>query len=420
MGKFLFPLENGAYDINNSERVHGAKTYNGHGVGKLDFYASPGDVVRSMTNGKVLKAGRDSSTEYTSCDILVSGDYWKPNSVDGLVIRYYHIVDFPVSVGDVVNQGDILGYVDEKQVGTTGAHLHLDFCNYVGGTYYLGKGPNLMGPRLNTEQLTYEQEQAISLWQGQHGGNSGWGRCWEVIATPAVYQDTISSGTNLDRTVYENTKGEDDNENAINAYFERTISDNFIKCTYPNTIDELNDDAHKPLRRLVQSAYGEFGTWPFAAASYAKLYRATIIGNSYINSVAENAVSLEDWLSKVYSGRPGWMGTANKGNITFSENMLSLAQAIYNNFKYPGCYGMELHSGTEEFKQAILKAMSGIPLHNGWVNYTWATTPVFAVLFNTKTNQDEGIKGQPRGGVYLMYRGVTGSMDMFNEKIFDN
>ena len=114
MGKFLFPLENGAYDINNSERVHGAKTYSNHGIGKLDFYANPGDVVRSMTNGKVLKAGKDSSTEYTSCDILVSGDYWKPNGVDGLVIRYYHIVDFPVSVGDVVNQGDILGYVDEK------------------------------------------------------------------------------------------------------------------------------------------------------------------------------------------------------------------------------------------------------------------------------------------------------------------
>ena len=214
MGKFLFPLENGAYDINNSERVHGAKTYSNHGVGKLDFYASPGDVVRSMTNGKVLKAGKDSSTEYTSCDILVSGDYWKPNSVDGLVIRYYHIVDFPVSVGDVVNQGDILGYVDEKQVGTTGAHLHLDFCNYVDGTYYLGKGPNLMGPRLNTEQLTYEQEQAISLWQGQHGSNNGWGRCWEVIATPAVYQEQ-SQNSDSTMNAFEKLKLTDDDMLAV-------------------------------------------------------------------------------------------------------------------------------------------------------------------------------------------------------------
>lgn len=186
MGKFLFPLNNGAYEINNSERIHGAKTYNDgqpHGLGKLDLKASPGDEVRSMTNGKVLKAGKDNTTDFTSCDILVNGDYWKPDGVDGLVIRYYHIVDFPFKVGDIVNQGDIIGYVDYEQLGAQGAHLHLDFCSYINGGY-----STLMQGKLSYEQLTDEQKSAIALWQSQHG-IPGWGRCWEVIATSATYQE---------------------------------------------------------------------------------------------------------------------------------------------------------------------------------------------------------------------------------------
>jgi hypothetical protein len=58
-----------------------------------------------------------------------------------------------------------------------------------------------------------------------------------------------------------------------------------------------------------------------------------------------------------------------------------------------------------------------VPLYNGWVGHTWAAPPCFAVLFNPTTDQDEGTSGQPRGGVYLMYRSASGSMDMFNENV---
>lgn len=380
-----------------------------------------------MTNGKVLKAGKDNSTNYTSCDILVSGDYYPNNDENDsrqLVIRYYHIVGIPFSVGDLVKQGDLIGVVDEQQVGTTGPHLHLDFCYTRNGgndTYHLQL---LEGKKKRQSELNAKQKVAIELWGSQEGNSAQWGRCWEVIATEATYMSQSSggdSGGNINREVYENSKGTDDNAEAVNFYFEGTISNSFMGFSGPpKTIEELNyEECYKPLRRLLSSCKGEFGGWPFAAASYAKLYRATIIGNSYINngSGVGVATTLEDWLSNAYSSRPGWMGTANTGNVTFSESDYDLAIAIYNNLKYPNIYGENLHSGTEEFKQAIIRAISGIPLFNGWVNYTWAATPVFAVLFNTTANIDEGLSGQPRGGVYLMYRGKTGSIDMFNSNV---
>lgn len=375
-----------------------------------------------MTNGTVLKAGKDNTTEYTSCDILVNGDYW-PNKDDSdqrkLVIRYYHIVEMPFLVGDSVRQGDLIGVVDEQQVGTTGPHLHLDFCytEKDGADNYYEKF--LIGRKYEKGlALTSEQQKAINLWKRQEGTEEEWGRCWEVIATEATYiSQTIVS---LDRSVYENSKGTDDNAEAVNFYFNGTISNNFMGFEGPpSNVDELNSDTYKPLRRLLTSCKGEFGGWPFAAASYAKLYRATIIGNSYINSGSgvASSTTLENWLSNAYKSRPGWMGTSNTGEETFSESDLDLAIAIYNNLKYPGIYGEDLHTGTEEFKQAIIRAINGIPLFNGWVNNTWATTPVFAVLFNTEDNIDEGLQGKPRGGVYLMYRGKTGSIDMFNDNV---
>jgi hypothetical protein len=75
--------------------------------------------------------------------------------------------------------------------------------------------------------------------------------------------------------------------------------------------------------------------------------------------------------------------------------------------KYPDIYGINLHTGTQEFKNAIIQAINFGPTMNGWVDYTWAAPPKYAVLFNPASNKDEGKSGTPRGGVYIMYRGYN-------------
>jgi hypothetical protein len=127
----------------------------------------------------------------------------------------------------------------------------------------------------------------------------------------------------INRTVYNATAG-NDNKNAINFYFTGNMSESFCG-PYPSSVEVLNSTACKGLRRIIQSCKGEYGGWPFAAASYAKLYRATILGNTWINSGSNGAKTLENWLANVYSNRPGWMGTANTGNKTYGAADLPLA-----------------------------------------------------------------------------------------------
>lgn len=223
----------------------------------------------------------------------------------------------------------------------------------------------------------------------------------------------------IDRSIYDSTAGANDNQDAVTFYFTGKMSQNFCG-PYPSSVEILNSNACKGLRRIIQSCKGEFGVFGgFATASYAKLYRATIIGNRYINNGTNDARDLETWLSQAYSNRSGWMGTANTGLELYSSSDLPLAQAIYNNLRYPDLYGVELHTGSNNFKNAIIKAMNGIPLHNGCVGDTWAAPPNFAVLFNVNTDTDEGISGQPRLGTYLMYRSAQGSIDMFNTNVYN-
>ena len=124
-------------------------------------------------------------------------------------------------------------------------------------------------------------------------------------------------------------------------------------------------------------------------------------------------------MKNVTSTHSGWIGdwSMNNGTNGARNCDIATAQAIYKCFRYPNIYGAEFHTGTTNFKNAIIKAINGIPLYNGCVGNVWAASPCFAVLFNTQTDQDEGTSGTPRMGVYLMYRGTSGSMNIFNKNI---
>lgn len=41
-------------------------------------------------------------------------------------LRFFHLKDITVKVGDVVQSGDLLGHTDNTGAGTTGPHLHYD------------------------------------------------------------------------------------------------------------------------------------------------------------------------------------------------------------------------------------------------------------------------------------------------------
>ncbi len=193
MGKYLFPLPDSYWD----KDYRGASTYSSHGLGKLDFSATVGTKVVSMTSGTVVKAGGDNSNaDITSVDVRIPTSY---NQGNGGIIRYYHIVP-SVSVGDNVSQGQELGTVDETQPKCTGPHLHLDFCYDIDG-YNNQDGSGLMsgltggnyGSRTNTEWISYWN----SLWTQ----DDKVGRCWEVIATDGDYLTTSSGSSSYDSNV---------------------------------------------------------------------------------------------------------------------------------------------------------------------------------------------------------------------------
>lgn len=445
------------------------RTYASHGYGKIDWALPHGQPIYSMTDGYVTTLkdcieGKDGCDGYTVCIksdrqayCVSTGNYQTVYmsyiEMGGLSDRLAK--ELGVSTGKntwsatgatktytsdtlKIEQGELIGYANSRRDYST---LHTDWT--FNDRWGSGRGspaanfenvdtiPQVQSSRLDenfsvkSNHISFKGEElGVDGTVPQEGGAKSRYSVYpyyhyiSVLQTPTKIVsengEAQTGGIQLDRSVYNNTRGTDDNATAADFYFNGTISTTFMG-DYPSSLDKLNGSSCKGIRRICQSCKNEFGDWPFGRVSYAKLYRATIIGNSYVNSVTNGATNLEEWLAKAYAGRTDWMGGANTGNISYtSEKDLKYAQAIYNNLRYPGLYGADLHTGSEKFKQAIIKAASGIPLHNGWVNYTWATPPAFAVLFNTVTDTDEGTSGTPRSGVYLLYRGKSGDFNIFN------
>jgi murein DD-endopeptidase MepM/ murein hydrolase activator NlpD len=81
----------------------------------LDFAAPTGTPIHAVANGVVTSAEYDGS--YGNKTVVTLDD--------GTELWYCHQNEFGVSVGDVVNAGDVIGYIGSTG-NVTGPHLHLE------------------------------------------------------------------------------------------------------------------------------------------------------------------------------------------------------------------------------------------------------------------------------------------------------
>ena len=81
----------------------------------VDLAAGAGTPIYAVKSGTVTTA------TYSS----VNGYYVSISHNDGFGSLYAHMTNYVVSVGDYVNQGDIIGYVGSTG-WSTGAHLHFE------------------------------------------------------------------------------------------------------------------------------------------------------------------------------------------------------------------------------------------------------------------------------------------------------
>lgn len=128
-GGYAFPLPTGTYGGNT-------RTPYGHhdGANPQDLGAGEGVDVYSSIGGRVTEAGWQAARGYHA---LVENDAWNT--------RYYHFVRPPsVKVGDMVDPGELLGYV-----GNTGAsegnHLHWEMHPRFGVPYNTNRGLKPLG-----------------------------------------------------------------------------------------------------------------------------------------------------------------------------------------------------------------------------------------------------------------------------------
>ena len=81
----------------------------------IDFNGNSGDPIRSIANGVVTSAGYDGA--YGNKTVVTLDD--------GTEIWYAHQTSFGVSVGDVVQAGEVIGTIGTTG-NVTGSHLHLE------------------------------------------------------------------------------------------------------------------------------------------------------------------------------------------------------------------------------------------------------------------------------------------------------
>lgn len=111
-----------------------------------DIAAPEGTPVLASGAGKVVLSGKDYF--YTGNMVIIDHGY-------GLQTIYAHLQEATVATGDIVNQGDIIGYVG-KTGRATGAHLHW--------------GASLNGVRFRPHSLLNINDKSCKKLNKQHVG----------------------------------------------------------------------------------------------------------------------------------------------------------------------------------------------------------------------------------------------------------
>ena len=119
---FLYPLPAG------SSYVSQAYGYRNHPI--YGYYAMHYGVDLAAGSGTPIYATK-SGTVTVATYSNVNGYYVTINHNDGYSSLYAHMTNYVVSVGDYVNQGDVIGYVGTTG-WSTGAHLHFEI--FYGGS----------------------------------------------------------------------------------------------------------------------------------------------------------------------------------------------------------------------------------------------------------------------------------------------
>lgn len=225
----------------------------------------------------------------------------------------------------------------------------------------------------------------------------------------------------IDRSIYDSTTG-NDNQSAVNFYFSGQLPNTYIG-PYPSSREVYESNACAGLRCIVDLCLHEYGSWRFAAASYAKLVRAYLIGGTYATSFDYNAgrrsTNLYEWMWNITHNTQSIFGdwSINNGNNHNHQTIsMDFVQAIYKNLKYPDLYGASLHTGSNTFKNAICRAANGIPTSNGGY-WTYVSQARFIVDYGSDSDYaTTPVNRNSYYGRYLMYR-MPNDFTIFNTYI---
>ncbi len=152
-------------------------------------------------NGEVVCAGKDSVVGNTLC--IIYQDVWVParKACLDLAVRYFHMADIRVKVGDKVTKDTIVGHYGATGKYVNGAHLHIevdtDAKNWQGvpglspskSTFYYAGGDTMINPcqvlfsfQGDGQTMRYSK----AAYNGQpYAVQGGFGATNQLVYTPA-------------------------------------------------------------------------------------------------------------------------------------------------------------------------------------------------------------------------------------------
>lgn len=109
------PLWDFILPVNDGTRTSGFGPRNGKQHQGLDIVKNPGALIYAVQDGVVIRA----------LDYAAYGNFVEIDHGNGVITRYAHLSSYPVSAGDRVSQGDVIGAMGNTG-NSSGPHLHFE------------------------------------------------------------------------------------------------------------------------------------------------------------------------------------------------------------------------------------------------------------------------------------------------------